>query len=200
MIYHFLTLLSLGYFLALLSPTLVFAKTPVPTTSVVQLAPSPTPQISGEVLGIVTKKVDYVLPYPGILLDHPLYVLKQFRDMILEKLISDPIRKAEFYILQADKFVNMAVFAIDQGKTKIVGKAVTQAEWYLQQSEINLITLKNNGIPIPGRVTDRMEKSVGKHIEVLTELLTKVSASEKEVITDALTLAKKLQADLSKIK
>ncbi|MBI2405041.1 hypothetical protein HYV22_02575 [Candidatus Gottesmanbacteria bacterium] len=198
MVHRFLTLLSLGLSLMFLSPELVFAKTPVQATSVIQ--PSPTPQISGEVLGTVTKKVDYVLPYPGISLDHPLYVLKQLRDMILEKLISDPIRKAEFYMLQADKFVNMAVFAIDQGKTKIVGKAVTQGEWYLQQSEIKLITLKNNGISIPGSVTDRLEKSVAKHIEVLTELLTNVSASEKEVITDALTLAKKLQADLSKLK
>lgn len=192
-------LFAIGLFFSIfLAPPVILAKTEPVITQ--QVAPSPTPQISGEVLGIKTTKVDYVLPYPGISLDHPLYVLKNLRDQILEKLISDPIRKAEFYILQADKFTNMGIFAHDGGKKAIVGKAITQGEWYLEKAITNLIALKNNGIPIPGRVIDRLEKATAKHIEVLEELLTKVDASQKDAVATALALVKKLQGEVIKLK
>jgi len=54
--------------------------------------------------------VEYALPYPGMLPDNPLYFLKQVRDWIMEKIIADPVRKIEFYVLQSDKDINASVF------------------------------------------------------------------------------------------
>ncbi len=65
----------------------------------------------------VVPKVEYNLPYPGILPDHPLYFLKQLRDKILDFLITDPVKKAEFYILQADKRLSMGIALTDEKKS-----------------------------------------------------------------------------------
>ncbi len=49
----------------------------------------------------VKKFSEYALPYPGILPDNVLYNLKVFRDKVFEFLIIDPVKKADFYLLQA---------------------------------------------------------------------------------------------------
>lgn len=180
-------------------PTLVMAKSP-DTAVVTSVNATPSPIISAEVLGTTTKKVEYLLPYPGVLLDNPLYFLKQLRDVILERLIVDPIRKVEFYILQADKFINMAVYLFDKGKTVLMGKAVQLAEKNISLAVSSATTLKTSGVAIPARVIDRLETATAKYVEVLEELLVKVDASQKEIITNALTNIKKLQGELSKLK
>lgn len=186
-------------FLATRAQTAVLAK--VPNTAVVSsVTATPSPIISGEVLGTTTKKIEYLLPYPGILFDNPLYFLKQFRDIVLERLIVDPIRKVEFYILQADKFVNMAVYLADKGKIAPVGKAVGLAQKNITTAVSNLSTLKASRVAVPARVIDRLETATAKYAEVLEELLAKVDASQKEAITNALTNIKKLQGELPKLK
>ncbi len=192
-------IVALGFFVSiLLSPPVVFAKTPAAVETV---SPTPTPQISGEILGTQTKKkVEYMLPYPGILVDNPLYFLKRFRDQMLEKLIVDPVRKAEFHILQADKFLNMGVFLSSQGKSSPAGTVITQAETYMKQAVDELIVIRGNGTQIPGWVVDRLEKSTAKHIEVLEEMLTKIDASQKETVNSALTAVTKVQGELTKLK
>lgn len=187
-------------FAVFLFPSTAFAKSPA--REAIPVVAMPSPVISGEVLGTMTvkKKVDYLLPYPGMLLDSPLYVLKQLRDIILERLIVDPIRKGEFYILQADKFVNMAVYLASQGKMPAVGKAVTLAEKNITVAVNSLVALKGNGLAIPARVTDRLENALAKYIEVLTEVLAKVDASQKDIITNTLMNLKKLQGELPKLK
>ncbi len=49
------------------------------------------------------KTIEYALPYPGLLPDSPLYILKAIRDRIIEVLISDTMKKANFELLAADK-------------------------------------------------------------------------------------------------
>ena len=56
------------------------------------MTPTPTP--------------NYLLPYPGMLPDNPLYMLKAMRDRVINFLIADSQKKAEFYLLQSDKRLN----------------------------------------------------------------------------------------------
>jgi hypothetical protein len=49
------------------------------------------------------ENVEYYLPYPGLLPDNPLYYLKAIRENIQKFFISDPLRKAQFDLLQANK-------------------------------------------------------------------------------------------------
>src|SRR3989344_3906165 len=59
-------------------------------------------------------KSNYVLPYPGMLPDSPLYKIKVLRDKVTAYLISDPQKKAEFYLLQTDKQMGMILPLINK--------------------------------------------------------------------------------------
>ncbi len=193
--------IGLGLFIiAFASPSVVLAKSVKPTI-VMEETKSPKLE-AGDVLAAMQdkKKSDYLLPYPGILIDNPLYFLKKLRDQILEKLIVDPIRKAEFHLLQADKFLNMGISLNDQKKVALAGTVIARAETYMQQTVSELLAIKGNGTQIPGSVVDRLQKSSAKHVEVLEDMLTKIDASQKQAVTDALTMLKKVQGDLSKLK
>lgn len=158
----------------------IFAQTPVPSISL------PVP--------IMTKN-DYVLPYPGILPDHPLYILKRARDRILDFLIIDPLRKAEFYILQADKRLGMGALLFDKGKEGEAMQSIMQGEKYLFQASENLITLKNSSKEIPGYIIERLTKASIKHKEVLTEMFVKASG-----VQSSLDVLKKTIEDIAKLK
>ena len=60
-------------------------------------------------------KVEYELPYPGLLPDNPLYYLKAIRDNILKFLIRDPMKKAEFDLLQSDKRLGASYALLKKG-------------------------------------------------------------------------------------
>src|SRR3989337_1880549 len=47
--------------------------------------------------------IDYYLPYPGLLPDHPLYWLKMVRDRVRLWLAFNQVKKAELLLLYADK-------------------------------------------------------------------------------------------------
>jgi Domain of unknown function (DUF5667) len=135
-------------------------------------------------------KVDYILPYPGILPDHPLYAIKKIRDSIFEYLIVDPIKKTEFYVLQSDKHLNMGVFLSNKGKGALAQTIIAQGEGYMNNAVKILTQLKTQGKEVPGYVLERMDKSMLKHTEVLTEL----------GFTTELETVKALQEEVSRLK
>lgn len=123
--------------------------------------PLPTP---------ISARVEYVLPYPGILPDNPLYFLKNLRDKIIEMLISDPMNKAEFYILQADKKLNMSVMLAGSGKSTLAQEVLTQALVSRTQAVVFLETTVQSGKQVPGFVVEKLTLSLRKHQEVLTDM------------------------------
>src|SRR3989344_5431146 len=64
----------------------------------------------------IKKSVEYNLPYPGLLPDSPFYSLKSLRDKIVSFLISSPLKKAEFNLLQADKRLNAGLYLFNSAK------------------------------------------------------------------------------------
>lgn len=164
-------------------PTLVQAVTPTPTKSPDQAA--------------MVEKVDYILPYPGILPDHPLFPLKQLRDFILERLIIDPVRKIEFYLLQADKRLNMGVFLAEKGKMSLAQDSIAKGEKFMEQAVTTVNTLKREGKEVPVHVGQRLENSMLKHVEVLEEIIAKADEPERSGLTDSLNLVKSLQANFT---
>lgn len=129
----------------------VYAVTPTPKATPVP--PSPTP-------------MEYVMPYPGLLPTHPLYFLKALRDRIIELLISDRVRKAEFYILQADKKLGMAVVLSEQGKAAEAKRAFTDSLSHRTQAVAELENSKKNGVTIQGFILEKLTRSMLKHREI----------------------------------
>lgn len=146
------------------------------------------------------KTIEYQLPYPGILPNHPLYFLKQIRDTLLDRLIVDPLRKTEFYILQADKRLSMGLMLFDKGNGILGESVISKGEQYLNKTVMQLTDVKNSGREIPGSIMDRLERSVAKHLEVVDALLLKADEAQRSGLNSSLDLVKKLQEDLGKLK
>ncbi|MCX8008629.1 MAG: DUF5667 domain-containing protein [Patescibacteria group bacterium] len=128
--------------------------------------------------GSIKKKSDYILPYPGILPDHPLYFLKELRDKIIEMLIVDPERKSEFYLLQSDKLLNSAVSLLEKGNSEKAKDALKESSGKMSSSVGQLSTIKAGGKVVTSRSIDRILNAVEKHIEVLQELSSKIDTAE----------------------
>lgn len=143
--------------------------------------------------------VDYVLPYPGILPDHPLYFLKVIRDRILTFLITNPVRKVEFHILMADKQLNMGIFLREKGKTELAVSAVERGVGHLKQAEEYLFEVPAGDTHI-GSLKDRWEKALMKQKEVITQMQTVVNEDEKEQLTTTLQELELLSQDYSRRK
>lgn len=123
--------------------------------------------------------VVYTLPYPGILPDHPLYMLKKFRDSILEILITDPKRKVEFYILQSDKEISAADFLSNKGKHLQVVDSVARAIAFKQKAISLSKDIKSQGKEFPGFLIEKITNSIQKQQDMQMELEGKADAETK---------------------
>lgn len=115
---------------------------------------------------------EYTLPYPGILPDNPLYPIKALRDRLVGFLISDPVRRAEFNILQADKRLQSGVSLIDKKNYKLAIDTISKGENYLEEAFSKLNEAKKQGGDI-ANLADKFKKSTRKHREVITILAKK---------------------------
>lgn len=157
-----IVLVGLGFLLLF---SLALAQEALPNAPV----PSPSPVV-------------YPLPYPGILPDHPLYVFKQIRDQILLLLITNPVRRIEFHILLADKHLNMGIFLVEKGKSKLAVTTISRGVAYLGKAEVYLFQIPGGGTPEMLSLKDRFEQSLGKHQEIVDALITQLTGSENTAL------------------
>ena len=109
----------------------------------------------------------YSLPYPGLLPDNPLYIFKVARDAIIRFFISDPLKKAEYDLLQADKRLNAGYYLSlkNIGKDKIVVSTVSKGENYFENSLKETLQAKNQGADT-NDILRRLVASSKKHQEI----------------------------------
>lgn len=116
---------------------------------------------------------EYQLPYPGMLPDNPLYPLKTFRDKIVGFLISDPLKKAEFNVLQADKRLQAGVYLIDKSKKyKLAIETISKGVNYLEEAFLKTSDAYKQGMDAAA-MQDRLEKALAKHESVISALSKK---------------------------
>ena len=108
--------------------------------------------------------VDYYLPYPGLLPDHPLYWLKMMRDRTQLVLTTKQSAKAGRLLLYGDKRLGAAWALIEGNKTALGVSTLTKAEKYLEEAW-------DTGRDLP--VRGKLIKAIRKHLEVLTGLKEK---------------------------
>lgn len=129
-----------------------------------EISPTPIPQ------------VNYELPYPGLLPDSPLYFLRVIRDKTVGFLISDPLKKAEFNLLQADKRLNAGIYLFNKGKTSLALSTVSKAENYFEQALGKMGDAKMEGRNID-EIQGKLRNAVKKHEQELKYFIKKVNAS-----------------------
>lgn len=167
-----------------LSISKVAAKVPVVNkpgqgVSVVTLTPTPKPEI------------DYYLPYPGILPDHPLYSLKAVRDRIWLWLTTDLVRKAQLMTLFADKRLGAGRVLIEGNKISLGLSTLEKGEKYLERAVGQLEEAKKAGKDIK-EVGGGLSLALQKHEEVLTRLGDKLIGEEKAALEKLLDYPKNL--------
>src|ERR1035437_8722180 len=78
--------------------------------------------------------VQYDLPYTGILPDSPLYFLKALRDNVLGLLITDPLKKADYDLLMADKRLGGAETLLIKDKNDLAITTLSKSGNYFYQA------------------------------------------------------------------
>lgn len=165
---------SMRFFVALLiifsliTPS--FAVAQEATESSDLFTPTPSPQIT------------YSLPYPGILPGHPLYGIKMLRDRIVLFLITDPYKKAEFNLLQADKRLNAGLYLLEQGdkQSDLAFSTISKGENYFSQSLAGVDAMQREGRDI-GAILGDLKQSAMKHKDVISKLSTEHPDRKKEI-------------------
>lgn len=128
--------------------------------------------------------VNYQLPYPGLLPDHPLYFLKAARDRVFSFFISNPLKKAEFNLLQADKRVEASYMLSKKGEEKIdlAQSTFSKAENYFEDAVNRAYDAKTQGmntIELSKKLTDANHK----HQQVLNDLTKSINSQDRKKFT-----------------
>ncbi len=131
-----------------------------------------------------TPTVDYTLPYPGLLPDSPLYSLKVLRDNIIGFLISDPLKKSQFDLLQADKRVEGAYTLYNQHQDSVglVETTISKAENYFENAIGKAQEAKKQGMSVDD-IERRLSLANRKHNEIVIDLEKRVNKNAKARFT-----------------
>lgn len=144
--------------------------------------------------------IDYPLPYPGILSDHPLYFLKKIRDSILVWLIRDPIKKIEFCILQSDKETSAAVLLFGKDKKSFSNEAIVRAITFKTKAMDGIKEYKASGKETPEFIVERLLHSLLKQRDIQIDLGKKVSGSDRALFAGWNESISKLLIEVANVK
>lgn len=112
---------------------------------------------------------DYVMPYPGVLPDSPLYMLKMMRDRIREILTIAPADQVMLFNLYADKRVGAMEVLMNSGKTELAIETGNKGALYQQKAIGALEVVKARGGDV-GKGGNVLERAIRKHIEMVTDM------------------------------
>jgi hypothetical protein len=149
---------------------------------------SPTPE-----------SVDYTLPYPGLLPDSPLYSLKVLRDQFIIFLLSNPLKRGKFELLEADKHIQAGYLLITkENKTSLAVTTVSKGNNYFDMSLNSIIEAKKQGMDI-GDLFQQLSRSNRKHVEIVTSVLPSVKGTESTQLKTELLRMQNFQKRLNQI-
>lgn len=118
------------------------------------------------------KHVEYELPYPGILPDSPLYFLKAVRDNLLAFFITDPLKKADYDLLMADKRLGSSKSLLDFKKYDLAVTTLSKSGNYFDKAIQEAAEAKRQG-KNTDNILDKLWSASQKHQEVIYEMVQK---------------------------
>lgn len=148
------------------------------------------------VKAVTQEKILYNLPYPGILPDHPLYIIKAIRDRLLEFGTRDNLKKAELYLLNSDKRFAMAISLAKKGKEKQAIDAASKGEKYFLKIPNLLINAKKQGSGSSSEFVATLKLSNAKHKEILQTFLKELPQGPNVSINGILEINDQIKKSL----
>lgn len=137
-------------------------------------------------------KVEYTLPYPGLLPDSPFYILRTTRDRIISFLISDPLKKAEFDLLQADKRLAAGMYLANKNKYELANTTISKGENYFESALTKAAEAKERGIAVDSIASSLYHSSL-KHQEAIKEMEQKTKGELRAKFSAELKRAKEFE-------
>lgn len=125
-------------------------------------------------------KVNYPLPWPGILPDNKLYKLKVLRNKIIERMIVSPVKKVEFDLLMADKTIHASKLLIEKGEINLAKDTALKGENYYSMLVQDYNTALQRREKIPASLDRRITLAALKHQEIFKELEGKAQGEDKK--------------------
>lgn len=116
---------------------------------------------------------EYRLPYPGILPNHRLYPLKAVRDRLMEFFTRDLNKKADLYLLYADKRIYMAQMLAEQKEWALADSTASKAEKYLLRVKETVEALEDIGGEVDVTFIPKVKQATLKHQQILKDLTKK---------------------------
>lgn len=157
------------------------------------------PIVYSQSITITEKRVEYELPYPGILPDHPLFFLKKIRDNLLDFTTRENLKKAELYLNFSDKHANTALFLVRKGKNKLAVETMIDGEEYMVKVPSLVSTSKKQGVAPQREFLEKLKLSNSKHREVIEQLLKAIPQGDQEGIEKALSLNDRIKTQIQKL-
>lgn len=143
--------------------------------------------------------VNYELPYSGLLPGSTLYPLKAIRDKILELFISDPIKKSNFYLLQADKRMSASLTLFELNKDVLAETTLSKGQNYLEKSINNAIKAKNSQKNISD-VLAKIKMSAAFQKQEIGKLIKVTKGEAGQKLTEDYKRAQDLQKRAEEVK
>lgn len=137
-------------------------------------------------------KVEYYLVYPGLLPDHPLYRVKMIRDRVWLWLASNPLKKADLFLLYADKRLGAGKVLVEGNKVALGVTTLWKGEKYLEKVAEEIVKAKDKNLSA-GIVSQKAKISSLKHLEVLGELKEKLSPEGKASLEEVIKFSQEIQ-------
>ncbi|OGM30748.1 hypothetical protein A2630_04060 [Candidatus Woesebacteria bacterium RIFCSPHIGHO2_01_FULL_44_10] len=141
-------------------------------------SPSPTPTANDP----AEIEIDYQLPFPGrILPDSPFWPIKAARDRIWIGVTPNPLKKAQLYLLFADKRVSSALTMFERDKSELGVSTLTKAEKYLEQANFQAKEARERG----GNTTEfyaNLANSSLKHRQIMEDILVVGPEDAKPIV------------------
>ena len=143
--------------------------------------------------------VQYDLPYTGILPDNPLYFLKALRDNVLGLFITDPLKKAQYDLLMADKRLGGAQALLNKKEDALAITTLSKSGNYFFQAVQQAIITKSQG----GNVNDIAGKLVAaslKHQQIIFQMMAVANKNTRGTLQASLNRVKDFQISAEALK
>ncbi|MBP9719232.1 MAG: hypothetical protein KBD46_02090 [Candidatus Levybacteria bacterium] len=150
----------------------------------------------------ITPIPSYLMPYPGILPDNPLYGLKTLRDKFVSTMIGDPLKKVEFNLLQADKRIGAALFLIktgNQDKQELALSTISKGQNYYEEAIVKLSEAKKQGTNVTEMIST-MKRAGEQHIYQLEKAKKTLPKTLQPTMGELIARSQKLHTTVKTLK
>ncbi len=143
--------------------------------------------------------VQYDLPYTGILPDNPLYFLKAVRDNVLNLFITDPLQKANYDLLMADKRLGAASALLDKGEIDLAITTLSKSGNYFYLAIQQAAAAKKQGENTDALLSTLLTASL-KHQQVIFMMEEKTKGDARLVLQVSQRRAEEFQKSVEQLK